>query len=153
MSEAMRIAEQMRRMMMGVAWHGPSVMESLDGLTATNADAHPIAGAHSIWELVLHIDFTQRLLLARLKGENPSATEAEFFPPLSDNSESTWRAAVTRLKTQEEQLIAGVAALADDRIAAPLPGGATAYETFHGHAQHNAFHAGQIRLLRKALGA
>jgi uncharacterized damage-inducible protein DinB len=153
MAEAARIAEQMRRVMVGGAWHGPSVLEAIDGMSAKSAAAHPIAGAHSIWELVLHIDATQRLILARLKGENPAATESDFFPPVADTSEAAWKASVARLKTQEEQLVAAAAALSDAQLAAALPGGSTAYEILHGHAQHNAFHAGQLRLLRKATGA
>ena len=153
MSEANRIAEQMRRVMIGGAWHGPSVLEALDGLPVSAAVAHPIPEAHSIWELVRHIDFTQRLLQRRVNGENPSATDADFFPPVTDTSESAWKVAVAGLRAQEEALCALVAKLSDDRLAEPItPGGSTVYETFHGHAQHNAFHAGQIRLLRKLLG-
>ncbi len=153
MSEATRIAEQMRRMMFGAAWHGPSVMEALDGVNAGAAAAHPIPGTHSIWGLVLHIDMVQQLILARLKGENPNPAEADFFPPVSDTSEAAWKTAVARLKSQEEQLIAAVVSMTDEQLAAPIPGNSTAYETLHGHAQHNAFHAGQIKLLRKVQNA
>src|SRR5262245_53334875 len=117
MAEAARIAEQMRRVMTGGAWHGPSVLEALDGLPVAAA-AHPVPGAHSIWELVLHIDFTQRLLVRRLKGENPAATEADFFPPVADTSEAAWKTALERLKTQEEALVAHVGQLSDERLAA-----------------------------------
>ena len=155
MTEAAQMAEQMRRVMAGGAWHGPSVLEALDGLPAAAAALHPVPGAHSVWELVLHIDFTQRILVRRLQGENPSATDADFFPPVRDTSETAWKAAVERLRTQEEALVAHVATLSDERLAAPITQGGTTtvYETFHGHAQHNAFHAGQIRLLRKLLNA
>lgn len=152
MAETARVAEQLRRVMVGGAWHGPSVLEALDRVPASAAAAHPIVGAHSIWELVLHIDVTQRLILARLRGENPAATEADFFPPVTETSESAWKASVARLRTQEDQLLAVVATLSDARLDGTVPGGSTVYETLHGHAQHNSFHAGQIRLLRKALG-
>ena len=82
MTEGNRIAEQLRRMMFGTAWHGPSVLEALDGLNASTANAHPIPGAHSVWELIAHIDVTQKLILARLRGESPPATDADFFPPV-----------------------------------------------------------------------
>lgn len=154
MAESARIVEQMRRLMFGVAWHGPSVFEALDGVSATAAAAQPIAGAHSIWGLVLHIDKVQQVVLARLKGENPNVTDAEYFPPVSDKSEAAWKATVTRLKSQEEQLLTAASKLTDEQLAAPItPGGSTVYETLHGHAQHNAFHAGQIKLLRKVQNA
>ena len=152
MTEGTRIAEQQRRMMFGGAWHGPSVQEALDGISAKVAAAHPIAGTHSVWELVAHIDATQKVLLARLRGENPAATDADFFPPVADTSDSAWKGAVSRLKAQEEELIGAASRMTDDQLAATIPGGSTAYETLHGHVQHNAFHAGQIRILRKLAG-
>ena len=153
MSEASRIAEQMRRVMVGTAWHGPSLLEALDGVSASAALAHPIPEAHSIWELVLHIDFTQRLLMQRLAGKNPHVGDEEFFPAVKDKSGGAWMADLARLKAQEAHLCEAVSWLSDEQLAAPItPTGSTVYETFHGHAQHNAFHAGQIKLLRKLLG-
>lgn len=55
MKETDRIRDQLERAFSGNAWHGPSVLEILENVTASQAAAHPIAGANSIWELVLHI--------------------------------------------------------------------------------------------------
>ena len=52
--EMMRLEEQLRRALDGEAWHGPSVLEVLAGVSAEQASSHPIPGSHSIWELVLH---------------------------------------------------------------------------------------------------
>jgi hypothetical protein len=49
------LADQIRRAFWGESWHGPSVREVLAGVSAEDAAAHPIAGAHSIWEIVLHL--------------------------------------------------------------------------------------------------
>lgn len=54
-TDLQRLEEQLERALEGEAWHGPSVLEILEGVTAAQAAAHPIAGAHSIWELVLHL--------------------------------------------------------------------------------------------------
>ena len=42
----------------------PLCLEVLEGVSAEAAAAHPVAGAHSIWELVLHLTGTYRLGLA-----------------------------------------------------------------------------------------
>jgi hypothetical protein len=55
MSEIHRIADQLKRSLEGEAWHGPALRELLSGVTAKQAAARPLAGAHSIWEIVLHI--------------------------------------------------------------------------------------------------
>jgi hypothetical protein len=72
---------------------------------------------------------------------------------VTDTSDAAWKKAVAQLKMQEEELIGAAGRLSDAQLTATPPTGSTAYETLHGHAQHNAFHAGQIRLLRKAQGA
>jgi len=54
-SEAARIADQLRRAFDGDAWHGDSLFEILEGVTAAQTAARPITRAHTIWELVLHI--------------------------------------------------------------------------------------------------
>jgi uncharacterized damage-inducible protein DinB len=54
MSESARLADQIRRAFDGEAWHGDSMLELLANVDAKMAAAHPIKGAHSIWELLLH---------------------------------------------------------------------------------------------------
>jgi hypothetical protein len=56
MTETHRINSQLKRAQEGQAWHGPSLRELLDGVTAEQAAARPIPNAHSIWELVNHIN-------------------------------------------------------------------------------------------------
>ena len=51
----LRLAEQVRAALAGPAWHGASLDENLNGLTAEQAAARPVAEGHSIWELVLHL--------------------------------------------------------------------------------------------------
>ena len=67
-TELRRLEEQLERTLEGGAWHGPSVLEVLEGVTAAQAAAHPIAGAHSIWELVLHLCSDYKLVLAAGRG-------------------------------------------------------------------------------------
>jgi len=50
MTEIERILDQLKRAYEGNAWHGPSVREALNGVTPEQAAAHPLSGAHSIWE-------------------------------------------------------------------------------------------------------
>ena len=55
MRQAERIVDQMERAFRGSPWYGPAAQRVLGGVTAAQASARPIAGAHSIWELVLHM--------------------------------------------------------------------------------------------------
>jgi uncharacterized damage-inducible protein DinB len=153
MSEAARVADQLRRAFRGDAWHGDSVFEILDGVTAAQAAAHPIKNAHSIWELVLHIAAWDGAVLRRLGGDAVELSDAQNFPSVTDASEAAWRKALAEVRRVHEKLIAAVAALPDSWLDQIVPGKKGAHYTFyymlHGVVQHELYHAGQIALLKK----
>jgi hypothetical protein len=74
-AELNRLNAQLGKALEGDAWHGPSVIETLEGVTVEQAAAHPIAGAHSIWELVLHLCGTYDLVLRRLERITVECTD------------------------------------------------------------------------------
>src|SRR5262249_30767400 len=102
--ETERITDQALKMFGGGAWHGPSVMEALTDVDGNVAASHPIPGAHSIWELVLHLIATQAVLLRRMRGETAGLDAGEFWPVVPSVSESAWAETVARLKQQEIEL-------------------------------------------------
>ena len=80
-TEIERLEAQLRASFEGEAWHGPSVMETLRGVGAADAHARPIAGAHGIWELVLHLSATYRLVLRRLRGDATALAPDDDWAP------------------------------------------------------------------------
>jgi uncharacterized damage-inducible protein DinB len=152
MSEIKRICDQMKWGFEGEAWHGPSLMEILNGVDAETAAAKPVPNAHSIWEIVLHLTGTQKQLISRIEGNAVRLTPEEDWPPVTDTSGSAWKTTLDTLQKQEEKFRAAVGAFPEDQLDEPLdPGGSSAYNNFHGHVQHNLYHAGQIVILKKAL--
>jgi uncharacterized damage-inducible protein DinB len=154
-AEVNRLEEQLRRTLEGEAWHGPSVLESLAGLSAAQAASHPIAGAHSIWELVLHLRSDYDLVLRRLAGDGRQLTAAEDWPACPASTEENWQQTVQELKLLNKKLRLAVRDFPDERLDDPLVPEApyTAYTQFIGVTQHNLYHAGQIALLKRALAA
>lgn len=155
MTEVDRVVGQLDRAFSGDAWHGPSVMRLLDGVTAAEAIARPIAGAHTIWELVRHIAAWKQEVTRRLDGLVARNLPAEEdFPPDADHDEASWRAALDALAASHRSLRERVALVADERLGDDAGGDGssswTIYETVHGVVQHDLYHAGQIALLRKA---
>jgi uncharacterized damage-inducible protein DinB len=152
-SEAAALADQLRRAFDGEAWHGDSLFEILEGVTAAQAAAHPIKGAHSIWELVLHIAAWDGAVLRRFSGAAVELSDAENFPPVTDTSEAAWLAALAQARRTHHDLIAAVNELPDSRLCEMVPGKEGAHYTFyymlHGVVQHELYHAGQIALLKK----
>jgi uncharacterized damage-inducible protein DinB len=154
MCEAARIADQLRRAFDGDAWHGGSLFEILDGVTAARAAERPIAGAHTIWELVLHIAAWDGAVLRRLRGVAVTLSDAENFPPVTDTSDAAWRKTRAEVRRVHEELVSAVASLTDSRLDEIVPGKKGAHYTFyymlHGVVQHELYHAGQIAILKKA---
>ena len=151
--EIARIEDQLRRALEGGAWHGPAVLELLDGVTAEQARAHPIAGAHSIWELVLHLGGAYRLVLRRLRGDGAPLAPDEDWPALPPPTEEHWRNSIATLRELNEEARRAVARFAADRLDQPLVADPpyTAWVQFVGITQHDLYHAGQIALLKRAL--
>lgn len=155
LTEPTRITAQLRQAFEGGAWHGPAVTEILAGVDAATALGRPVVGAHSIWEIVLHLVGTQRILLRRLDGDTSALNppEAEEWPAASGEDEAVWRQTLRDLTDGDRALRARIEAFPADRLDDPLiPGGSSAYNNFHGYVQHNLYHAAQIGLMKKMLG-
>jgi uncharacterized damage-inducible protein DinB len=145
--------DQLRRSFEGDAWHGPAVREALDGIDATRAAARPVPGAHSIWELVLHLGATYRVVLRRLAGESAELTPEEDWQKVPDATEVNWRATIDRLAALNRELRDAVRRFPVERLDQPLVPSPTyaAITQFIGITQHDLYHAGQIVLLKRAI--
>jgi uncharacterized damage-inducible protein DinB len=145
--------EQLRRSFDGEAWHGPSVREALEGVTPSDAARRPIDGAHTIWELVLHLGGTYRLVLRRLNGDATPLAPLEDWPPVPEVTSANWAAACDDLRALNGRLRAAVLEFPHDRLDEPLVADPpyTAFTQFIGMTQHDLYHAGQIVLLKKAI--
>jgi uncharacterized damage-inducible protein DinB len=135
-------------------WHGPSLADLLEGIHAEQAAARPIRGAHTIWELVLHVTAWTEIARERLAGSaKADPTPEEDWPPVTDTSPDAWRAAVERLKEAHRELGSIAAKMDDSTLVGRVPGKDHSVLTMmHGIIEHDAYHGGQIALLKKGLG-
>ncbi len=158
MNEVERIVDQYQRAFDGEAWHGPSVLSLLEGVTATQALAHPIPGAHSIWELTLHISAWERAVARRLRGDRAQLSDTEDWPSINDTSEEAWKFTIRELISNHQALLDEISKVDQDKldrsiIEDPQQPYSSVYVTLHGGVQHDLYHAGQIAILKKALDA
>jgi len=150
-SEGARIADQLHRAFYGDAWHGPALLELLDGVDAETASAKPLPDVHSIWELLLHVAAWDGAGIRRLAGKKTQLKGDKNFPPIPAPTEEAWRKTVAEAKRTHDELIKTVAALSDARLRDRVPGKRyDFYHMLHGIAQHELYHAGQIAILKKA---
>jgi uncharacterized damage-inducible protein DinB len=151
MSEIERIEDQLKMAFEGGAWHGPGVLATLEGVTAKQAAAHPVVGAHSIWELVVHIGAWEGACRRRLTGDRAELSTEEDWPPIAETTEADWAITKAALIEGHHKLRESIALITDARLDEPiLPGMRSVYITIHGVIQHDLYHAGQIAILKKA---
>ncbi len=150
MNEIERIVQQLKLAFEGGAWHGPGVLETLEGVTAKQAAAHPLAGVHSIWELVVHIAAWEDACRRRLGGNRAELSAAEDWPPITDTNDAAWAITKAALIEGHRKLRESIAFLTEARLDEPiLQSMPSVYVTIHGVIQHDLYHAGQIAILRK----
>ena len=153
MSEIKRIMDQLDRGFAGEAWHGPSLMQLLEGINPEDAAEHPIRGAHSIWELANHIAAWKTIVQHRAAGEAVKDVTAEQdWPPPFEVSEAAWTRALEDLRASHARLRGVIERLREEQLAHKAAGEKySIYFMVHGLIQHDLYHAGQIAVLKKAL--
>jgi uncharacterized damage-inducible protein DinB len=151
-SEISFIVDQLNRAFEGEAWHGPALREILNGIDAKTALARPIANAHCIWELVIHVSGWEQVVSKRLQRQTATLTDDQNFGHIDSTTEQSWQSAISILRLNHAELIKLVSALPESRFADPVPG--KDYDVrfmLYGAIQHVAYHAGQIAVLKRAL--
>jgi uncharacterized damage-inducible protein DinB len=159
MTEIARIVDQLEREHAGDPWHGSPLSVILEGITWEQASARPVAGAHSIWELVLHLAAWKNEVRHRLAGD-PAGEPAEGdWPPIASLGSQGWTEAREKLELAHRLLVSAVKAFPEQDLYIPtndprnreLGVGVTYYELLHGIVQHDVYHAGQIAVLKKGV--
>lgn len=151
--------QRLRRVHGGEPWHSWSTLVILENVIAQEAAAHPVPGAHSIWEIVRHMIAWTNEVHRRATGGKPGDPLEGDWPAVGETSEGAWRRTVEDLTAANEALIETARGLTADEARravgegrdAPLGTGFSVQETLEGLVAHHAYHAGQIALLRRAL--
>src|SRR5689334_136834 len=116
MTEVERLLDQLQRAYEGEAWHGPSLKQILADVTAVQAARRPIASAHTIWELVLHISAWESAVATRLGGRYVDEPDEGDFPAVTDTSDAAWQATLDSLDAVHHKLREAVRAFDHERL-------------------------------------
>lgn len=137
-------------------WHGPSaaVREALRGVDASAAAWRPAAGRHNIWELTLHLAYARQMMLKRMGMDAPAFPHRltrpwwPEVPPAA--SAGAWASDVALLESLHRRLVAAVSGASRRLLATVRPGRShTIGMEVLGVATHDAYHAGQMNLIRR----
>jgi uncharacterized damage-inducible protein DinB len=137
----------------GKAWHGPTLRGSLRGLSAR--EAAQARTAHSIAEIALHCAYWKYIARRRLlqlpkgsfawKGSNWFRLPKPFSP-------AAWSSILQSLDQEHAALRQAVSQFPAARLHEIPTGSKVSNATLLvGIAHHDAYHAGQVRLLKAQL--
>jgi uncharacterized damage-inducible protein DinB len=161
MTESARIADELTRAVESDPWHGAAAAAILRDVSAKTAAARPHAAVHTIWEILRHMTAWTGEVARRFDGHPPGQPQEGDWPAPSGSTDEDWTRDVARFIDRHHRLLQRIATQSDDRLHqppaehrdAPAGSGVTHYVLLHGLAQHHAYHAGQIALLKKMVAA
>lgn len=139
------LLEQLRTTHDQQEWFVP-VKPALEGVTAAQASWKPQGGDHSIGQLANHLLFWNSQNLAKFKHVAPAKFDGNNDETFNAFDQAKWdeiRTKLDQVLTELEKLVA----VADDKTLQSWA------PTLGRIATHNAYHTGQIVLLRKMQGA
>lgn len=153
MPELDDLASAIERTVTGPLWHGPSLAELFKDMTFSDAIEHPIGGAHSIWELTLHIAAWANIARERLSLEPTNEpTPEQDWPRVATRTQPRWWLAVNDITDGHRRLADAVRLFDSAKLNARVPGhDYTVRVMLRGVVEHGSYHGGQIALLTRAL--
>lgn len=160
MTEVERIAAELGDSVHGDPWYGASVLSLLDDVDASVAGSHSSGARHSVWEIVLHMTGWAGETARRLRGGDRREPPRGNWPLVTTTNEAAWRADISDFLDAHDEVAQAILALGDADLDAVSCEGVDSLGrpvTFHrmavGLAQHVAYHAGQIAIIKQTLRA
>lgn len=150
MSDVERLLKHYDGVLNGNAWHGDPVWQILDGISAQQAAARPLASAHTIWEIVMHMIFWEDVAAQRLAGKRAGLVEELNFPAMPAVTEENWRKTLDDFRASNQGLREALAKLDPAKLNDLTAAGKRTYSgEAHGIIEHHVYHLGQIAVLKK----
>jgi uncharacterized damage-inducible protein DinB len=158
MTRTNKLSKELNNSIFGDPWHGASAVAILNGISVHQAIQRPITSAHSIIELILHLTAWTEEILRRFNGNNPSEPQMGDWPSPENYSDEYWTSVKQNLYDATNKLISAIQGFPEemlDKIIGrerniSLGTGFSFEGLIMGLVQHNAYHLGQISLLKKS---
>ncbi len=121
----------------------------IESLTLEQVLWIPAPERHSIWEVLLHVNFWKQYVIATLnKTDKPDGDTGNWRLPEAPASAEQWQAELQRTKTLHEELKQAIIAVGEELF--------NTEERLSNYSRqlicHDAYHCGQIGLLRALQG-
>lgn len=137
-------------------WYAP-LKPALKELSAEQANWKPDGeSSNTIWETVSHLLYYKEKLLLHLKGEelsNPVNTNDATFSVFAGDDDKAWTETINKLEKVQQELMEIVSSKSSEDFNAVVAQSYPVGNYISSIIMHDAYHTGQIVLLRKLQGS
>jgi hypothetical protein len=143
----------------GSPWYGDPSDKILSGVSAAEASKRVSPGTHTIWEIALHMTAWTETVAARVRGIGSKAPDRGDWPAVPAASDTAWTDTLADLAAARQQLLGDLHAAHEEDLHlhvkqhdAPFGDtGITRAATIVGLVEHDAYHLGQIAMLKRII--
>lgn len=149
MNELNRIVKLFTEMHHGDCWVGVNFKTALQGLNAEIAGKVNIENSNSIWMLTAHVIYWRTAVVNRLNGTLDAPPFHDFGLP-EEFTDENWKQLLKDFELTYHQLINTIKHFNEKKLHEPSPvKEQTYFDLMLGCLQHDAYHLGQLMLLKK----
>jgi uncharacterized damage-inducible protein DinB len=135
----------------GDPWIDITILGELKKLSAKQAAYKP-DGLNSVWEITNHMIAWRKALTRRVMNKPVKYSDDNFFREVKDRSTRAWKKTIEDFKKSQNDITAFLKKQDDTLLETVSPAsGYTYYELVMAILLHDAYHTGQIVLLKKLM--
>jgi uncharacterized damage-inducible protein DinB len=146
--EINRIVKLFADLQHGDCWIGNNFKQTLHGVDAITASAAIAESGNSIWQLTNHIIYWRTTVINRLFNSDSVPTFKDFLLPAELN-EANWKQTLLDFENAYHALRSAILKVKEEQLDKPtVRQSQTFYQLIMGCLQHDAYHLGQMMLLK-----
>jgi hypothetical protein len=136
------------------AWHGADLRAALADVTPALAFTRPASGRHNIAEIALHHAYCARAVNMQVSGAaaEPFVLEGDDWFDVPDDNKNSWAKIQATVESEQGRLASTVAEIEAGRKRSPISE-SERFNLLLGISCHAIYHAGQVQLIKKLIGA
>ena|ERR1700759_5391407 len=136
----------------GENWTDVSIADTIKDVSWQRAQQQTIGSKNTIASLLHHIYYWNRIMLERVKGNNPSVPNTNGFDVNELKNENDWNALKETTRQSFIKLADAVKNFPQEKLFETSPTGKSSYyKNLQGIVEHAHYHLGQMVILKKLL--
>jgi len=138
----------------GSPWYGETVDAKLSDVSDDNAFQQPISGVHSVGEIVSHMIYWRKALIAKLEGGTfkTSMESPDNWKNIKELKTSGWKNLKSSFDESQHTITSLLEKQSDDFLKTEYSQGISMESLIQGIIDHDIYHLGQIGLVKKMVG-